>query len=73
MRNYAKISFIIIGVIWGAVATFFGVGALLLVILGDPIPGGTGGTAFLILSFGGGALLGGLIGYSSINEASTQS
>jgi hypothetical protein len=63
LRNYAKISFIIMGVIWGAIATFFGVGAILLLILGGPVPGGNGGTAFLILSFSGGALFGGWIGY----------
>ena len=63
LRNYAKISFIIIGIVWGAIIAFFATGSLFMMILRGPIPSGNVGTAFLILSFGGGAFLGGCIGY----------
>ena len=62
-RNYAKISFIIIGIVWGSIIAFFATGSIFMMILGGSIPSGNVGNAFLTLSFGGGAFLGGCIGY----------
>lgn len=63
LRLYAKISFIIIGIVYGAVIGFFAFGALLMFLLGGPIPSGNVGTVFLLFSLIGGVLLGACTSY----------
>jgi len=63
LRNYAKISFIIIGLVWGAVIAFFATGSLFMMILRGSIPSGNFGNVFLTFSFVAGAFFGGSVGY----------
>jgi hypothetical protein len=62
-RKLTAASFVIGGAMFTSIFLFFVTGILLMTILGTRIPGGPIGTAFLLFSFVGGPIIGGIIGY----------
>ncbi len=62
-RKLTCYSYSVGGAIFTSIFLFFALGALLISILWQPIPGGPLGNAFWVLSFVGGAMIGGMIGY----------
>ncbi len=62
-RKMAGLSFIVLGAFGGLFIGFFGVGFLLITVLGGPIPSGVIGNAFLISAFIAAPIIGGFIGY----------
>ena len=62
-RRLTEFSFIIGGALFGSILIFFLSGAILMQILGGPIPSGNFGNAYLLFSFVIGPFIGGAIGY----------
>ena len=62
-RKLTGVSFVVGGAIFTSILLFFTIGFTLVTILGKPIPSGPLGDAFLLFSFVGGAILGGILGY----------
>lgn len=63
VRLRVEILFIFLGIIWGAIISYFAASYLLGLILDSPNTGGFFASAFLVLSLGIGAIMGGVIGY----------
>jgi hypothetical protein len=62
-RKLTGFFFVLGGAMFTSIFLFFALGFTLMSILGTTIPSGLLGTAFLVFSFLGGAIIGGIIGY----------
>jgi|WetSurMetagenome_2_1015567.scaffolds.fasta_scaffold208784_1 hypothetical protein len=62
-RKLTGFFFVLGGALFTSIFVFFVLGFILMSILGTTIPSGLLGTAYLLFSFVGGAMIGGIIGY----------